>query len=123
MGGRGSGGYREQKRTLVEQCTGISVRDIEASLRGWPVQLSCEVEGRPVTVSVRMTHTRSVFGKGRQWWFHCPSCYRRCSWLYLPPGALKFACRRCWGLAYYSQRTRRRQWLRHEMQRLRAAPS
>ncbi|SRR5712692_4797552 len=103
MGGPGSGYFHANKRTLVEQCTGISVHQIAPTLRGWPLQLSCNVDGRPITLNVRFAPTRSVFGKGRQWWFLCPHCRRRCGWLYLPPRAEEFACQVCWGLAYRSQ--------------------
>ena len=42
-------------------------------------------------------------GRYRLWWA-CPKCGRRAGVLYLPPGAARFACRACHGLAYRSTR-------------------
>src|SRR3954451_15470309 len=41
---------------------------------------------------------------GRRWWWVCPRTGERVSKLYLPPGALTFASRRAYRLAYRSQR-------------------
>ncbi len=41
-------------------------------------------------------------GRGSRPWFLCPGCGRRCAVLFLRRGRL--ACRRCFGLAYRSQR-------------------
>jgi hypothetical protein len=38
-----------------------------------------------------------------RFYWRCTKCGRRCSKLYLPPGALTFACRACHRLIYYSQ--------------------
>ena len=41
---------------------------------------------------------------GRQWYFECPMTHRRCSVLWMPPGASRFCSRQRWGkLAYTSQ--------------------
>jgi hypothetical protein len=52
---------------------------------------------------VGLEQTWPQFG-GWRWWFSCPRCGRRCDKLYLPPDAADFACRRCHGLLYLSQR-------------------
>jgi len=39
---------------------------------------------------------------GDRWWFCCPLCSRRVSFIYLPPKASHFACRLCHNLAYLS---------------------
>src|SRR5664279_1359170 len=41
---------------------------------------------------------------GRRWWFLCPRTGRRAAKLYLPNGALTFASRQAYRLAYRSQR-------------------
>jgi hypothetical protein len=41
---------------------------------------------------------------GRRWWFVCPRTGRRATKLYLPNGALTFASRQAYRLAYRSQR-------------------
>ena len=41
---------------------------------------------------------------GRRCWLQCPECGGRVGKLYLPPGRCSWACRRCHGLAYASQR-------------------
>jgi hypothetical protein len=62
-----------------------------------------------VRVRVSLETTEIVSG-GRRWWFRCPahkngvSCNRRCLKLYLPPESEVFACRKCWELAYRSNR-------------------
>jgi hypothetical protein len=40
---------------------------------------------------------------GRRWYFVC-ACGRSCGKLFLPPGEQRWACRRCQGLRYWSQR-------------------
>lgn len=56
---------------------------------------------------VRLTTTRPTYG-GTRYWFVCPrrDCGRRCEALYHPKGcnARAFACRRCHGVRYFSQR-------------------
>jgi len=41
---------------------------------------------------------------GRRWWLRCPRCDARRRAVYLAPGATRFACRACAGLAYHTQR-------------------
>jgi hypothetical protein len=45
----------------------------------------------------------SGFGAAR-WFFRCGGCGGRAVFLYKPPGAESFACRRCWRLAYPKSR-------------------
>ena len=33
---------------------------------------------------------------GRQWYFECPETHRRCSVLWMPPGATRFCSRQAW---------------------------
>jgi hypothetical protein len=42
---------------------------------------------------------------GRQWYFECPETHRRCSVLWMPPGATRFCSRQAWKrqVAYASQ--------------------
>ena len=51
---------------------------------------------------VSLVTTPCNFG-GVRYWFSCPSCYGRVGVLYLPPGAVKFACRHCNDLSYHSR--------------------
>jgi hypothetical protein len=53
-----------------------------------------------ITLIARPRH----FG-GWQWFFMCPYLGRRCMVLWMPPGAISFACRQRWGrqVAYASQ--------------------
>ena len=50
-----------------------------------------------------MATTLQPFG-GRRWWFICPRTGARVAKLHLPPGALTFASRRAYRLAYKCQR-------------------
>lgn len=52
---------------------------------------------------VELTTTPQPFG-GRRWWFRCPRTGARVAKLHLPPGALTFASRQAYRLAYRSQR-------------------
>ena len=61
--------------------------------------------GKKADQLVRLTATYPFHDKPR-WWFVCPSCNRRCGCLYLPPGARRFACRRCHDLTYTAQQER-----------------
>lgn len=62
-------------------------------------------EPRQIKYRVELETTPCNFG-GVRWWFRCPNvrCGRRCGVLYLPPGALYFACRECHELTYTSCR-------------------
>lgn len=51
--------------------------------------------------SVVLRATTLHFG-GKRWWFVCPECTRRCSYLYSMPGKLYFSCRQCLDLTYRS---------------------
>jgi hypothetical protein len=53
---------------------------------------------------IRFTSRPRHFG-GRQYYFMCPATGRRCSTLWKPPGATRFASRQAWGgrVAYRSQ--------------------
>lgn len=61
--------------------------------------------GEEIDYRVRLQTTRPHYG-GVRWWFTCPAlgCGRRCGVLYLPPGGNVYACRKCYRLAYASQR-------------------
>jgi hypothetical protein len=70
-----------------------------------------------VELPLRLVSTPMHFG-GRWWWFGCPSamgdgsCQLRAGKLYLPPGAIYFACRQCHDLTYRSCQEA------HQMERL-----
>jgi hypothetical protein len=73
--------------------------------RSLHVTYTREKEARSVDYNVRVVKTSPHFG-GARWYFICPlevngsPCLRRVSKLYLPPGALYFGCRECYGLTY-----------------------
>lgn len=50
---------------------------------------------------VGLQYTWLAWGDKR-WWWTCPACGQRCGTLYMPPGAVKFACRSCHNLTYQS---------------------
>ena len=52
---------------------------------------------------IQLVTTTQPFG-GRRWWFVCPRTGRRAANLYLPNGAVTFAARQAYRLAYRSQR-------------------
>ena len=71
----------------------------EAAHCGW-IRLQIGSLDQRITLIRRPRH----FGGG-QWYFECPQSWRRCSVLWMPPGANSFACRQSWGrqVAYSSQ--------------------
>lgn len=52
--------------------------------------------------SVTLTTTKCHFG-GVRFWFVCPMCSSCVGGLYLPPGAVRFSCRHCNNLSYWSR--------------------
>lgn len=89
------------------------------------------VEFRPaggltvVTRTVCLGATRPRLG-GTRWWLVCPGAAHggdrpaRVAALYVPPGSANLACRRCYGLAYPSQRQDADYRLRRRIGKLRA---
>ena len=51
---------------------------------------------------VSLSTTPCYFG-GVRYWFWCPLCYSRVGALYLPRGHVRFRCRHCNDLSYYSR--------------------
>ncbi len=133
MGGRGSGGwYRWNTKDTTEGQHSLDVRWMHrrGMLRpGWGSSVSWSRgerqtgsiglvawadrvelryrsreaggEWEDVTETVQLDRTPCHYG-GERVWFRCPRCGRRVAVLY-GPGRL-FLCRRCYGLAYESQR-------------------
>ena len=70
--------------------------------RGSPSRPSSSVDAQ----SVEIVQTSLYFGPRR--WFRCPgpangtNCHRRARFLYLPPNATRFCCRRCHDLVHLS---------------------
>jgi hypothetical protein len=83
------------------QATG-SIRLIAVIDGVWLAYRTTGPDGAPLDVSelVPFDFTATKFG-GRRAWFQCLACKRRCRVLY---GGRYFRCRRCYGLAYASQR-------------------
>src|SRR4051812_39813218 len=54
-----------------------------------------------IETTIRLIATTQPLG-GQRWWFLCPRTGRRVTKLYLPWGALRFASRHAFGLAYQS---------------------
>ena len=60
-----------------------------------------------VEQKIRLVFTEPNYG-GRRWWMVCPYSDRRVGKLYMPNGGDRFASRKCWRLAYNSQRVAKR---------------
>lgn len=136
MGGRGSGKWWRSGRATCESHFAISISTLRANgllkpgasgtvtwSRCGEVTGSTQVEFLPagLRLSYRTkrhneeawTEIREIipwatsdqhFG-GRRLWFSCPSCRKRCGVLY---GGRHYRCRKCWNLAYESQREEHR---------------
>lgn len=57
--------------------------------------------GRAVEQVIQLDRTAPTYG-GTRWWFLCPRCSRRVSYLHLPSRAYYFFCRHCHDLNYES---------------------
>ncbi len=63
-----------------------------------------------IVIDIPIVSTHCNYG-GERYWFRCPGslrntvCNNRAARLYLPPGAERFACRRCHDLSYKSRQT------------------
>lgn len=118
MGGPGSGNtMRWGTRATCESFRGTGAR-LSWNLGGEPAgSIWCDIhdcgmeltyrsrepgsdEWRDVRELIPFTYTSQKLG-GRRLWFECKSCRRRCAVLY---GGSRYRCRKCWGLAYQSQR-------------------
>lgn len=138
MGGYGSGEWRWDVKTTVEDCRVLDVNrwaregvlrpgqhrrgswawyrfEEKTSSIGYEVDTTDMAapwfrlfytfteSGEEVDETARLDVTRLHFG-GARFWFTCPRCGQRVGKLYLPPGARRFRCRRCYGLTYTSCR-------------------
>lgn len=99
-------------RVMVEQCQELSTFDISLKRIIWqsigsPIfNLSfCDDNGRPICPNqwVSTVRTRTQFC-GYRHWLVCPLCRKKYAKLWNPPGATKFACRKCYNLTYRSQK-------------------
>jgi hypothetical protein len=63
--------------------------------------LEFSANGQPVHLAIELTTTPCRYG-GVRYWFECPKCQHRVACLYLKPGGVRFACRKCHDLAYTS---------------------
>jgi hypothetical protein len=85
--------------TCEEFASGLITTNMEGQFQGWfRIQL-----GR-LDQWIDLVAQPRHFG-GCQWYFECPTTYRRCSVLRMPPGKHRFCSRLTWGrrLAYASQ--------------------
>jgi hypothetical protein len=58
--------------------------------------------GEAIDIGGQLYNENARFG-GVRYWLACPRCWRRTRVIFLPPGAICFACRRCHRLRYASQ--------------------
>jgi hypothetical protein len=73
--------------------TGAMPRDLQGATAG---SISVSYPAIGFTQEIQFTSRPRHFG-GRQFFFVCPATARRCSILWRPPGASRFACRQAWG--------------------------
>jgi hypothetical protein len=86
-----------EQRAVIGYEADFSARD-----SGW-MRLRYSINGKSQDYVVQLRTTECHYG-GRRWWFLCPSSWRRCTTLHLPPGGTIFAARQAYRLAYRSQR-------------------
>jgi hypothetical protein len=114
----GVGGGTRKPRATVENTARIFVGDVARSLstvsrareggEATASAIGVLINGKPEALDV--VPDPRFFG-GVQAFFLCPTCSRKCRHLYLrddPRDGRRLACRRCSGVAYASQHTRRR---------------
>jgi hypothetical protein len=100
MGGLGSG--RQYGKRTTNQVSSVTVKDLGAAdrLHG-SVRFRYSLAGKPVEHTVQLTQTTCNYG-GVRHWFKCEYCHGRVGVLYLSGG--QCACRKCFKLAYKSER-------------------
>jgi hypothetical protein len=69
----------------------------------WVLPITAHVGGGTVRDEVTLEAVPQPFG-GVRWWWRCAGCNSRRRSLYVAPNALVARCRRCFELAYLSQR-------------------
>jgi hypothetical protein len=81
-----------------EIASGIITANLEGD-ESW-LRIQIETLDQQITLTARPRHLG-----GRQWYFRCPATQRRCSTLWMPRGANRFASRQAWRgkVAYASQ--------------------
>ena len=85
--------------TGEEVASGTITADMEGPDEGW-----LRIRIGELTQHIDLHAMPRHFG-GRQWYFRCPTTQRRCSVLWMPPGARHFCSRQAWRkqVAYASQ--------------------
>ena len=85
--------------TGEEIATGLITSNMEGPCGGW-----FRIQIGNLDQSIDLVAEPRNFG-GRQWYFECPSTWRQCSVLWMPPGARRFCSRQVWkrSVAYASQ--------------------
>jgi hypothetical protein len=85
--------------TGEEVATAIITANMEGTYEGW---MRIQMAGLDQTIT--LVSLRRHFG-GHQWYFMCPAMNRRCSVIWMPPGAIRFCSRQAWRppVAYASQ--------------------
>lgn len=98
---------------------GVVVASVRIVYGGGRLELKYSIKtGRTTTAydyPVLLSWTDCNYG-GRRPWFHCPRCGRRVAKLY---GGARFLCRKCHGLAYWTQRQSKATRAQHRADRLR----
>jgi hypothetical protein len=81
-----------------EVASGIVTANLEGAEAGFRIQIES------LDQRISLTTQPRPFG-GLQWYFRCPITQRRCSMLWMPPGANRFCSRQAWRgqVAYASQ--------------------
>ena len=110
-GGLTRGFVESTKKTTKGKKPAIHFRADTRRLDAASVRLRHRVDGldRSVAYDVPLTATFIGPRHSPRWWFICPAtadgvpCGRRVKKLYLPPGAVVFACRTCHDLTYPSR--------------------
>ncbi|MEI6269281.1 MAG: hypothetical protein WCP01_10405 [Methylococcaceae bacterium] len=89
------------KRT-TSQLTSINIKTLDATTKAYgSATFRYMVEGKQMKHDVRITQTACNYG-GVRYWFQCEYCRGRVCVLYISGG--QCACRKCFNLAYQSER-------------------
>ena len=93
-------------RIYIGELRGIATTPFGALALAREATISLLVNGKPETIDV-VCDPRNYGGDGQRF-FLCPVCSRKVQHLYLPREGEQLTCRRCAGLTYRSQLTKRR---------------
>jgi hypothetical protein len=106
MGGYGSGRYGlggQKSKQTVAAFAALSIAQLKQDGKIKPATTSVLVRAKSRQQKIEITRTACHYGGDRPW-LVCPKCGKRAGKLYTHECYFHYQCRKCWDLAYPSNR-------------------